>query len=69
MMKTDYYVKTRELAGKAGVTIPALCDVAGISRGAPWTWSGGKSAPNTKTWNKVKAASKALIAKRKAAEQ
>lgn len=68
-MNIDYYVKARELAGRAGVSLPVLCQHAGVSRGTPGQWQGGAHSPTLRTWQALEAAAARLIAIRTRAEQ
>lgn len=68
-MNTDYYVKARELAGSSGVSLPVLCAHAGISRGTPEQWAGGKISPNVRTWQALEAAAARLAEIRDAFEK
>lgn len=56
MITTDYYMKARELAGKAKISVAELCRRAGVSRATVSKWKGGKSQPSMRIWEKLLAA-------------
>jgi transcriptional regulator with XRE-family HTH domain len=58
MNSADKYSELRELAGKAGKTITALCRDAGVSRGTVARWRRGETLPSFRIWEKLQQAAK-----------
>lgn len=58
MNNPDRYSQLRELAGKAGLTVTALCRAAGVSRGTVARWRRGETMPSFRIWEKLEQAAK-----------
>ena len=58
MKSADKYSQIRELAGKAGLSVTALCKAAGVSRGTVARWRRGETMPSFRIWEKLEQAAK-----------
>jgi len=58
MNSADKYKQIRELAGKAGLSVTALCKAAGVSRGTVARWRRGETMPSFRIWEKLEQAAK-----------
>lgn len=50
----------------AGFTMKAVCDRAGVSSGTPSHWAAGRTTPNQRTYDKLTAALRDMVAERDA---
>lgn len=62
----NLYDDLRKKVVSAGFTMKAVCEHAGVSSGTPSHWAAGRTAPNQKTYDKLLAALRVMVAERDA---
>lgn len=66
-MNVNLYDDLRRKVDAAGFTMTSLCERAGVSTGTPTHWAAGRTAPNQRTYDKLVATLREMIAERDAA--
>lgn len=50
------FIRVKIAAVRAGVSVKALCERAGVSHATVWRWGKGKATPNMGTYERLMAA-------------